>query len=202
MRFPRCSVLTQASIALTSEKIILGIDPGTNLLGFGVIRAIGRKAEYVDMGVLDLRKEKDAYSKLRAIYDCISEVCKSYHPDCLAIESPFYGKNAQVVLKLGRAQGAAMLAALESGITEVAEYAPRKAKESVVGNGAASKEQVQMMLEKTLGVKLESRYLDATDALAIALCHHFESSNPLKAASGKGGWESFVKNNPDRVNQA
>lgn len=184
---------------MTDEKIILGIDPGTNLLGFGVVRACGRKVEYVDMGVLDLRKEKDAYSKLRAIYDCISEVCKSYHPDCLAIESPFYGKNAQVVLKLGRAQGAAMLAVLESGITDITEYAPRKAKEAIVGNGAASKEQVSMMLEKTLGVKLESRFLDATDALAIAVCHHYESSNPLKPASGKGGWEEFVKNNPGRI---
>ena len=97
-------------------KIILGIDPGTLLLGFGVIRAVGKKAEYVDMGVLDLRKEKDPYAKLQAIYDCISEVCKSYHPDELAIESPFYGKNAQVVLKLGRAQGAAIIACLESGV--------------------------------------------------------------------------------------
>ena len=101
---------------MDKPRIILGIDPGTQLLGFGVIRALGKKAEYVDMGVLDLRKEKDAYVKLQAIYDCISEVCKSYHPDELAIESPFYGKNAQVVLKLGRAQGAAIIAALESGV--------------------------------------------------------------------------------------
>ncbi|MBP5689451.1 MAG: crossover junction endodeoxyribonuclease RuvC [Bacteroidales bacterium] len=187
---------------MTKIRTILGIDPGTNLLGFGVIRAVDKKAEYVDMGVLDLRKEPDAYAKLRSIYDCITEVCKSYHPDCLAIESPFYGKNAQVVLKLGRAQGAAMLAALESGITEVAEYAPRKAKEAIVGNGAASKEQVQLMLEKTLGVTLESRYLDATDALAIALCHHFESTRPVKTTGGKGGWENFLKNNPDRIKKA
>lgn len=201
-RFPKCSVLTPDSTALTKIRTILGIDPGTNLLGFGVIRAVDKKAEYVDMGVLDLRKEPDAYAKLRAIYDCITEVCKSYHPDCLAIESPFYGKNAQVVLKLGRAQGAAMLAALEAGITEVAEYAPRKAKEAIVGNGAASKEQVQLMLEKTLGVTLESRYLDATDALAIALCHHYESSRPVKVPGGKGGWEIFIKNNPDRIKKA
>lgn len=180
-------------------KTILGIDPGTQLLGFGVIRADGRKAEYVDMGVLDLRKEKDAYSKLQAIYDCVSEVCKSYHPDELAIESPFYGKNAQVVLKLGRAQGAAIIAALEYGVSVVAEYAPRKAKEAIVGNGAASKEQVCMMLEKTLGVQLRAEHLDATDALAIALCHHFQRTNPLSSSPGKGGWEQFLRDHPERI---
>ena len=184
---------------MENERIILGIDPGTQLLGFGIIRSAGKKAEYVDMGVLDLRKEKDAYTKLQAIYDCISEVCRSYNPQELAIESPFYGKNAQVVLKLGRAQGAAMIAALEYGVKSVTEYAPRKAKEAIVGNGAASKEQVQMMLEKTLGVKLESRHLDATDALAIALCHHFQTSGPIAAVKGKGGWEQFLKDNPGRV---
>ena len=184
---------------METERIILGIDPGTQLLGFGVIKSVGKKAEYVDMGVLDIRKEKDAYVKLKAIYDCISEVCKSYGPTELAIESPFYGKNAQVILKLGRAQGAAMIAALEYGVQSVTEYAPRKAKEAIVGNGAASKEQVQMMLEKTLDVKLESRHLDATDALAIALCHHYETTLPLKSAKGKGGWEQFLKENPERV---
>ena len=184
---------------MTKEKIILGIDPGTQLLGFGVIRVSGKKPEYVDMGVLDLRKEADAYTKLRAIYECISQVCKSYHPTELAIESPFYGKNAQVVLKLGRAQGAAIIAALESGVESVTEYAPRKAKEAIVGNGAASKEQVQLMLEKTLGVKLESKHLDATDALAIALCHHYQTSSLLSQVKGKAGWEQFVKDTPDRI---
>lgn len=184
---------------MENERIILGIDPGTQLLGFGIIRVTGKKSSYVDMGVLDLRKENDAYTKLQSIYDCISEVCKNYHPTELAIESPFYGKNAQVVLKLGRAQGAAIIAALEYGVQSVTEYAPRKAKEAIVGNGAASKEQVQLMLEKTLGVKLESRHLDATDALAIALCHFYETSSPLKAAKGKGGWEQFVKDNPGRI---
>ena len=184
---------------MTSERIILGIDPGTQLLGFGVIRVSGKKAEYVDMGVLDLRKEADAYAKLRAIYECVSEVCKSYHPSELAIESPFYGKNEQVVLKLGRAQGAAIIAALEYGVQSVTEYAPRKAKEAIVGNGAASKEQVQLMLEKTLNVTLESKHLDATDALAIALCHHYQTSSPLAAVKGKAGWEQFVKDHPDRV---
>ena len=180
-------------------SVILGIDPGTQLLGFGIVSVEGKKASYVDMGVLDLRKEPDAYTKLQAIYDCISEVCKSYHPTELAIESPFYGKNAQVVLKLGRAQGAAILAAKEYGVASVTEYAPRKAKEAIVGNGAASKEQVQHMIEKTLGVKLESKHLDATDALAIALCHHFESQKSIGYAKGSGGWERFLKENPDRI---
>jgi len=184
---------------MESERIILGVDPGTQLLGFGIIKAVGKKAEYVDMGVLDLRKEPDAYSKLQTIYNCISEVCKNYHPMELAIESPFYGKNAQVVLKLGRAQGAAILAAKEYGVASVTEYAPRKAKEAIVGNGAAAKEQVQLMLEKTLGVKLESRHLDATDALAIALCHFYETASPLATAKGKGGWEQFVKDHPERI---
>ena len=184
---------------MDKPRIILGIDPGTQLLGFGVVRAVGKKAEYVDMGILDLRKEKDAYTKLQSIFDCISEVCKSYHPDELAIESPFYGKNAQVVLKLGRAQGAAIIAALASGVSSVTEYAPRKAKEAIVGNGAASKEQVQLMLEKTLGVRLAAEHLDATDALAIALCHHYETSNPIASVKGKGGWEQFLKDHPDRV---
>ncbi|MBR4741237.1 MAG: crossover junction endodeoxyribonuclease RuvC [Bacteroidales bacterium] len=184
---------------MNPERIILGIDPGTQLLGFGIIKVEGKKAQYVDMGVLDLRKETDAYAKLQAIYECISEVCKNYRPTELAIESPFYGKNAQVVLKLGRAQGAAILAAKEFGVTSVTEYAPRKAKEAIVGNGAASKEQVQLMLEKTLNVKLESRHLDATDALAIALCHHYETSSPLTSVKGKGGWEQYIKDHPDKI---
>ena len=186
---------------MDSERVILGIDPGTQLLGFGIIRVEGKKTAYVDMGVLDLRKEKDAYTKLQAIYDCISEVCKSYHPTELAIESPFYGKNAQVVLKLGRAQGAAMIAALEYGVESVTEYAPRKAKEAIVGNGAASKEQVALMVERTLGINIDSKYLDATDALAIAMCHYYQLKSPVTAASkgGASSWEKFLSENPDRI---
>lgn len=180
------------------KNTIIGIDPGTNLLGFGVIDVFGRKPEFVDMGVLDLRKEKDAYSKLRQIYETVSEVCKTYHASVMALESPFYGKNAQVILKLGRAQGAAMIAALEYGI-EVFEYAPRKAKEAITGNGAASKEQVSLMLEKTLCVDLKTRHLDATDALAIALCHFYDTTNPLAAVSGKASWEKFISEHPERI---
>lgn len=164
-----------------SRRIIIGIDPGTNLLGFGVIDVSDGKPRYVDMGVLDLRKEKDAYSKLRQIFDTVTEVCRSYHGTEIALESPFYGKNAQVILKLGRAQGAAMIAAMEYGIEEVREYSPREAKQAITGNGASAKEQVRMMLEKTLGVTLSAEHLDATDALAIAMCHYYSTSNPLSA---------------------
>lgn len=179
-------------------KTIVGIDPGTNILGFGVVRMEGRKASFVDMGVLDLRKERDSYVKLKQIYETVTEVCRTYHADEMALESPFYGKNAQVVLKLGRAQGAAMIAAMEFGIP-VFEYAPRKAKEAITGNGAASKEQVAMMLQKTLDFTLEPGHLDATDALAIALCHFYQQTSPLVSAKGSAGWEQFVRNNPDRI---
>ena len=181
------------------KKTIIGIDPGTNLLGFGVIDVISGKPVFVDMGVLDLRKETDAYSKLRQIYDTVTEVCKTYHGTEMALESPFYGKNAQVILKLGRAQGAAMLAALEYGITDIHEYAPREAKQAITGNGAASKEQVSVMLRKTLNVDFLPEHLDATDALAIALCHYYSISSPLAKVKGSGGWEKFIKDHPDRV---
>jgi crossover junction endodeoxyribonuclease RuvC len=180
------------------KRTIIGIDPGTNLLGFGVIDVIGGKPVFVDMGVLDLRKEKDAYSKLRQIFDTVSEVIKTYHGTEMALESPFYGKNAQVVLKLGRAQGAAMIAALEQGLP-VTEYAPREAKQAITGNGAASKEQVGIMLEKTLGFEVKAAHLDATDALAIALCHFYSTSSPLAGLKKSSSWEKFLKEHPERV---
>ena len=180
------------------SKTILGIDPGTNILGFGVIRVNTKGPQYVDMGVFDLRKIKDPYEKLANIFAGVSELIAVHQPDELAVESPFYGKNAQVVLKLGRAQGAALTAAVMKGVS-VAEYAPRKAKIAICGNGAASKEQVAMMLQKTLKVDLDPKYLDATDALAIALCHHYQMSNPLAAVGGKADWKSFLAENPDRI---
>ena len=183
---------------MQDEKIILGIDPGTNILGFGVIRVDARGPHYADMGVFDLRKIKDPFEKLANIFAGVDEILETVHPDVLAVESPFYGKNAQVILKLGRAQGAAITAATIRGIP-VAEYAPRKAKIAICGNGAASKEQVSMMIQKTLGVQLDSKYLDATDALAIALCHHYQQSNPLAGAGGKSDWKTFLAENPGRV---
>lgn len=180
----------------------MGIDPGTNILGFGIVRvdALGRPS-FVDMGVLDLRRESDAYSKLHRIYDKVDALCELHRPDDLAIESPFYGKNAQVILKLGRAQGAVMSAALRHGMS-VYEYAPRKAKMAICGNGAASKEQVALIVERTLGIDIVSNWLDATDALAIAMCHFYQMTSPLAVAgTSSSSWEKFVASNPDRVRQ-
>ena len=153
---------------------------------------------YVDMGVFDLRKITDPFEKLANIFSGVGEFSEIHQPDSVAVDSPFYGKNAQVVLKLGRAQGAALTAAVMRGIP-VAEYAPRKAKIAICGNGAASKEQVCMMIQKTLKVDLDPKHLDATDALAIALCHHYQMSNPLAGTSGKTDWKKFLENNPDRI---
>ena len=183
---------------MTKQKIILGIDPGTNILGYGVISVDSKGPHYLDMGVFDLRKIKDPFEKLANIFAGVGELLDQYSPDELAVESPFYGKNAQVILKLGRAQGAAITAAVMRGIP-VTEYAPRKAKIAICGNGAASKEQVAMMIQKTLHVDLDPKYLDATDALAIALCHHYQISNPLAGVGGKSDWKKFLENNPDRI---
>ncbi len=184
---------------MIKSRTILGIDPGTNLLGFGIVRVDDAgKPHYVDMGVLDLRKVDNIYEKLRIIFDKVCALCDLHHPHDLAIESPFYGRNAQVIFKLGRAQGAAMTAALTRD-AEVYEYAPRKAKQAICGNGAASKEQVALIVEKTLGISIDAKYLDATDALAIAMCHYYEMSSPLAAKSSGGSWEKFIANNPDRV---
>ena len=197
-RFLRFFALTLALITLTKSKTILGIDPGTNILGYGVICIDSKGPHYVDMGVFDLRKIKDPFEKLANIFAGVSELLETHQPDELAVESPFYGKNAQVVLKLGRAQGAALTAAVMKGIP-VAEYAPRKAKIAICGNGAASKEQVAMMIQKTLKVQLDPKYLDATDALAIALCHHYQMSSPLAKIGGKTDWKKFLEENPERI---
>ena len=183
---------------MTKTKKILGIDPGTNILGYGVICVDNKGPHYVDMGVFDLRKIKDPFEKLANIFAGVTELLEIHNPDELAVESPFYGKNAQVILKLGRAQGAALTAAVMKGIP-VAEYAPRKAKVAICGNGAASKEQVAMMIQKTLKVNLDPKYLDATDALAIALCHHYQMSNPLAGIGGKADWKKFLEDNPERI---
>ena len=183
---------------MTKEKIILGIDPGTNILGYGIIRVDSKGPHYVDMGVFDLRKITDPFEKLANIFSGVGELIEEHKPDRLAVASPFYGKNAQVILKLGRAQGAALTAAVMRGIPE-AEYAPRRAKIAICGNGAASKEQVCMMIQKPLKVELDPKHLAATDALAIALCHHYQMTNPLAGTSGKTDWKKFLQNNPDRI---
>ena len=210
MRFLRSFVLTQVLTTLTNPcrskvkkssdkpEIILGIDPGTNILGYGVISVDSKGPHYVNMGVFDLRKIKEPFEKLANIFAGVNELIEEYQPAELAVESPFYGKNAQVILKLGRAQGAAITSAIMHGLP-VTEYAPRKAKSAICGNGAASKEQVAMMIQKTLKVELDAKFLDATDALAIALCHHYQKSNPLAVVGGKTDWKKFIEANPDRI---
>lgn len=181
-----------------SDKVILGIDPGTRLLGFGVVHIHGRKILYMDMGVVDLRKEKDHFVTLKKITEQVTHIIEKYMPDELAIEAPFYGKNAQVMLKLGRAQGAAIAAALMKDIP-VFEYAPRSVKLAVTGKGAASKEQVAMLVQKQLGICCPQEHADATDALSIAVCHAYQRTS-LSGNAGKcTTWESFVKNNPEKV---
>ena len=184
---------------MTDTRTILGIDPGTNLLGYGVVRVMtDGKPQFVDMGVLDLRKMPDPYQKLGIIFEKVGALCDIHHPDDLAIESPFYARNAQVIFKLGRAQGAAMIAAISRDIP-VYEYAPRKAKMAICGNGAASKEQVALIVEKTLGIDIVADHLDATDALALAMCHYYQLTSPLSSTRAATSWEKFVQANPDRV---
>lgn len=182
------------------EKIILGIDPGTNVLGYAIIRGEGKnRIDLIVLGVIELKKYSDHYLKLKAIYERIQQLVDQYHPDEVAIESPFFGKNVQSMLKLGRAQGVAMAAALSRSVP-IFEYAPRKIKQSITGQGAASKEQVAAMLGSILKVKdFSGAKLDATDALGAAVCHFYQGSS---VGGGKGktsSWEAFVKNNPDRV---
>lgn len=185
-------------IRILAISRIIGIDPGTNLLGYGVIDVDSAGPHYVAMGVIDLRKTGDPFEKLARIFSEVGAVLEEYKPDNMAVESPFVGKNPQVMLKLGRAQGSAITAANIKGIA-VFEYAPRRAKIAITGNGAASKEQVSLMIQKTLKVNLDPKYLDATDALAIALCHYYQLHNPLFSAKSSGSWEKFIEANPDRV---
>lgn len=183
-----------------NEKIILGIDPGTNILGYGIIRVQGKsKIELVVLGVIELKKYSDHYLKLKAIYDRVQHLVDEYHPDEVAIESPFFGKNVQSMLKLGRAQGVAMAAAL-SRTVPIFEYAPKKIKQSITGNGNASKEQVAALLKTILSEKDFSQvYLDATDALAAAVCHFYQQSGSPGTKAKSSSWEDFIRNNPNRV---
>lgn len=183
---------------MAGSRIIMGIDPGTNLLGFGVIRVEGRDVSFVDMGVVDMRQEKDHFCKLRKLCGEMNRLLDLYSPDELSVESPFYGKNPQVMLKLGRAQGAAITAALLRDIP-VTEYAPRQAKIAITGVGAASKEQVSTMIRKILKIDIDPDYLDATDALALALCHYFHGISPIPQIKSSGGWKQFLEAHPERI---
>jgi crossover junction endodeoxyribonuclease RuvC len=179
------------------ERIILGIDPGTNVTGYGVIRASGNIPELVTLGSIDLSKFGDHYLKLKHIFDRTLGLIEEYHPDELAVEAPFYGKNVQSMLKLGRAQGAAIAAALYRSVP-IFEYAPRKIKMSITGQGAASKEQVASMLMNVLKFKEMNIILDATDGLAAALCHFYQSRN-LQCDKPFNSWKDFINKNPRRV---
>lgn len=181
------------------DKIIIGIDPGTRVMGYGILGIKGKEPELIAMGVLKLNLMDDHYMRLHHIYERVSGLVKQYLPDEMAIEAPFFGKNVQSMLKLGRAQGVAMAAALNQQIP-ITEYEPRKIKIAITGNGAASKEQVCAMLQRTLHIAQEDlpKFLDATDALAAALCHFYESQKP-QFARGPKSWKSFIAQNPDRV---
>jgi crossover junction endodeoxyribonuclease RuvC len=186
-------------ISPVKEKVILGIDPGTNIMGYGVLRVVGTKPEMIAMGVIDMRKFSDHYLKLRHIYERVSGVIESYLPDELAIEAPFFGKNVQSMLKLGRAQGVAMAAALSHDVP-ITEYAPLKIKMAITGNGQASKEQVAAMLQKMLHISNDEMptFMDATDALGAAYCHFLQMGRPV-VEKGYNGWKDFIAKNPDRV---
>ncbi|MBS1578822.1 MAG: crossover junction endodeoxyribonuclease RuvC [Bacteroidetes bacterium] len=180
-------------------KIILGIDPGTQLMGYALLKIQGNTLQVLLMDVLKLTTHKDVYERLEKIHTKVCELIKLYQPNTFAIEAPFFGKNVQSMLKLGRAQGVAIAAAMQAGI-DVTEYSPKKIKQSITGNGNADKEQVWKMLQQILLIEEKPQYFDATDALAVALCHHYQSSSPL-AKLGKGfkDWDDFIKKNPNRI---
>ena len=191
----------QPSVSSPKEKIILGIDPGTNLLGYGLVRITGKKVEMMAMGVIDMRKCADGYLKLGRIYERVMGIIDAFHPDELAIEAPFFGKNVQSMLKLGRAQGVAIAAAISRQIP-IQEYAPMKIKMSITGNGQASKEQVAAMIKRMLNIKDDPvGFLDATDALAVAYCHYLQTSRPQPTVKGAHSWADFVKQNADRIHK-
>lgn len=179
-----------------TDKVILGIDPGTVIMGYGILHVQGQQMKLVDMGILRLDKIDDAATKLKLIFERTVELVEEHLPDELAIEAPFFGKNVQSMLKLGRAQGVAIAAALTRNVP-IFEYSPKKIKMSITGNGNASKEQVALMLQRLLTIKDLPKKLDATDGLAAAVCHHFQHKGP---AAGKkfGSWKSFLTENPER----
>ena len=178
----------------------MGIDPGTNIMGYGILKVKDGKAQMVTMGIIDLRKFGDAYLKLGHIFERVTGIIESYLPDELAIEAPFFGKNVQSMLKLGRAQGVAIAAAIERGVP-IHEYAPMKIKMALTGNGTASKEQVAGMLQRLLRIPDSEmgKFMDATDALAAAYCHFLQMGRPESNAPHYKGWKEFVNKNKDKV---
>ena len=182
---------------MKTEKIILGIDPGTTIMGFGIIKIVGKKMEFIQMNELLLKKYDDHYLKLKLIFERTLELIDTYNPDEIAIEAPFFGKNVQSMLKLGRSQGVAMAAGLSREIP-ITEYLPKKIKMAITGNGNASKEQVAFMLKSLLNLKSLPKNLDATDGLAAAVCHFYNSGN-ISKGKNYSGWGAFVKQNPNKI---
>ncbi len=191
----------------SDAQVILGIDPGTLVMGYGLVSVYKNNISLVEMGVLQLAKKQDHAERLEMIFRKMEALIKIHRPVSVAIEAPFYGKNVQSMLKLGRAQGVAIAAAMMNGLQAV-EYAPRKVKQSVTGKGNATKEQVWQMLRNTLRFEEDPRFMDATDAVAVALCHHYQTQIPtpkekgptrISTARKRSNWESFIAANPDRV---
>lgn len=188
-------------MANPSERIILGIDPGTNIMGYGVLRVKDNRAEMIDMGIVDLRKDGNHYLKLQHIFENVQRIIETFLPDELAIEAPFFGKNVQSMLKLGRAQGVAMVAALTRDIP-ITEYAPLKIKMAITGSGQASKEQVADFLQRILHIPKEKMLpqLDATDGLAAAYCHFLQANRP-QLEKGCSNWKDFIRQHPNRIKE-
>jgi crossover junction endodeoxyribonuclease RuvC len=183
----------------TKSKIILGVDPGTLFMGFGIIKITSSGISLVVMDVLKLSPRKDAYERLQIIHQKIGDLLNEFAPSEFAIEAPFFGKNVQSMLKLGRAQGVAIAAAMQAGIP-VTEYSPRKIKQSITGNGNADKLQVLKMLQRLVAFDENPKYFDATDALAVAVCHYFQGNEILNHSSKKiNGWKDFLVKNPGRI---
>lgn len=182
---------------MVEDKIILGIDPGTTVLGYGIIHITGKKLNLLNFGVIHLSKLPTHPDKLKRIFERLDGLIKEYRPDEMAIEAPFFGKNVQSMLKLGRAQGVAIAASLSNNVP-FEEYSPRRIKQAITGNGNASKEQVAGMLQTLFAIKEMPQYLDATDGLAVAVCHHFSKGVGEHNKSKVSGWEGFIKQNPQR----
>lgn len=184
---------------MSKEKIILGIDPGTTIMGFGLIKVVGKTMTFLQLNELDLKKYDDHYLKLKLIFERTIELIDTHHPDEIAIEAPFFGKNVQSMLKLGRAQGVAMAAGLSREVP-ITEYSPKKIKMAITGNGNASKEQVAKMLQSLLNLKTLPKNLDATDGLAAAVCH-FYNEGKVEIGKSYSGWASFVKQNSSTISK-
>ena len=179
------------------EKVILGVDPGTNIMGFGAIMQVSGKIKLLDFGIVRFNSEIASVGRLREIFESTLKLVELHKPDEFSIEAPFFGKNVQSMLKLGRAQGVSIAAALIREVP-VFEYSPKKIKQSITGNGNASKEQVAGMLKSMLLLKEIPENLDATDGLAAAVCHAMQNGNPLSSSGKKSGWKKFLKENPGR----